>query len=104
MKSINIISAIKLSKLIKEKKDIVIVDIREDYEIINDGKIEGSLHIPMGDLINRLYQIPKGEKIIFHCNSGSRSENILNFMIMNNLYFNNYYSLDGGFLALKNLP
>ena len=57
----------------------------------------------MGDLINHLNVIPRGEKFVFHCNSGSRSENILNFMIMNNLYLDLYFSLDGGFLAFKNL-
>jgi rhodanese-related sulfurtransferase len=101
--TLNIISPFELSTLFKEKKDIVIIDIREDYEIENDGKIDGAIHIPMGDLINHLHDIPKGEKIIFHCNSGSRSENILNFMIMNNLYLDHYFSLDGGFSAFKNL-
>ena len=101
--TLNIISPHELSSLVKEKKDIVIIDIREDYEIENDGKIDGSIHIPMGDLINHLNVIPRGEKIVFHCNSGSRSENILNFMIMNNLYLDHYFSLDGGFLGFKNL-
>ena len=34
--TLNIISPHELSTLIKEKKDIVIIDIREDYEIEND--------------------------------------------------------------------
>ena len=31
-------------------------------KLINDGKIDGAIHIPMGDLINHLGEIPKGEK------------------------------------------
>ena len=55
--TLNIISPHELSTLVKEKKDIVIIDIREDYEIENDGKIDGSIHIPMGDLINHLNEV-----------------------------------------------
>ena len=91
------ISPTELKALIQNKSDISIIDIRELYEIKNDGKLDSSIHIPMGDLVNKLGDIPPAEKIIFHCNSGSRSENILNFLIMNNLYKENYYYLDGGF-------
>ena len=60
--TLNIISPLELSTLVKEKKDIVIIDIREDYEIENDGKIDGALHIPMGDLINHLKKFQVGKK------------------------------------------
>jgi rhodanese-related sulfurtransferase len=78
-----------------------VVDIREDYEIQIDGKLNGSIHIPLGDLINRLNELPVDRQIIFHCNSGSRSENILNFLIMNGLYKENYFHLEGGFKAIS---
>ena len=93
------ISPNELTALIQKKSDISIVDIRELYEIENDGKLDSSIHIPMGDLVNKLGKIPKSEKIIFHCSSGKRSENILNFLIMNNLYQDNYFYLEGGFNA-----
>ena len=93
------ISPNELTALIQKKSDISIVDIRELYEIENDGKLDSSIHIPMGNLVNKLGKIPKSEKIIFHCSSGKRSENILNFLIMNNLYQDNYFNLEGGFNA-----
>ena len=55
----------------------------------------------MGELVNKLGDIPPAEKIIFHCKSGSRAENILNFLMMNNLYQENYFTLEGGFSAIN---
>ena len=101
--NINVITPSELLKDIAEKKDLVIVDIRENYEIENNGKLETSIHIPMGDLVTKLGTLKNAEKVIFHCNSGSRSENILNFMLMNNLYKNNYYNLQGGYMAIVDL-
>ena len=95
------ISPNELTSLIQNKSDISIVDIRELYEIENDGKLDSSIHIPMGELVNKLGDIPPAEKIIFHCKSGKRSENILNFLMMNNLYQENYFTLEGGFSAIN---
>ena len=90
----------EFNSLSKINNQLLVVDIREDYEIQIDGKLNGSIHIPLGDLINRLNELPVDKQIIFHCNSGSRSENILNFLIMNGLYKENYFHLEGGFLAI----
>ena len=95
------ISPNELTALLQNKSDISIVDIRELYEIENDGKLDSSIHIPMGELVNKLDEIPLAEKIIFHCKSGIRSENILNFLMMNNLYQENYFALEGGFNAFN---
>ena len=93
---VNVIYSDKLSELIQNGEKIQIVDIREEYEIENEGKSNG-LHIPMGDLVSRIDELNKTGKVVFHCSSGNRSMNILKFFVMNNLYKENYYSLDGGF-------
>lgn len=95
------ISPTELTDLIQKKSNISIVDIRELYEIENDGKLDMSVHIPMGDLVNKLGDIPPADKIIFHCSSGNRSEKILNFLMMNNLYQENYFTLEGGFSSIN---
>ena len=95
------ISPTELTHLIQKKSNISIVDIRELYEIENDGKLDMSVHIPMGDLVNKLGDIPPADKIIFHCSSGNRSEKILNFLMMNNLYQENYFTLEGGFSSIN---
>ena len=62
----------EFNSLSKINNQLLVVDIREDYEIQIDGKLNGSIHIPLGDLINRLNELPIDRQIIFHCNSGSR--------------------------------
>ena len=100
MEEIRYMSPLELKKLINSKSDFQLVDIREKYELEIEGKVN-SLHIPMGELIERLNEISENKKVIFYCGSGNRSSNILNFMLMNDLYKNNYYSLEGGFRALS---
>ena len=90
----------EFNALLKINDQVLVVDIREDYEVQIDGKFNGSIHIPLEELVNRLNELPVDKQIIFHCNSGSRSENILNFLIMNGLYKENYFNLEGGFNAI----
>ena len=99
--NLNKISPIELDLLIQNKSDFLLIDLRENYEIEIDGKIDYSTHIPLGDLVDRLNELPNDRPVIFHCNSGSRSENILNFLIMNGLYKDNYFNLEGGFKAIS---
>jgi rhodanese-related sulfurtransferase len=96
--SINLISAVELKSLVDNNEDFQLIDIREKYELENEGK-SNALHVPMGELIDRLDEISSTKKVIFHCSSGQRSSNILNFMLMNSLHKNNYFSLEGGFKA-----
>ena len=93
---VNIISPAELSQFIQNGEDIQIVDLREDYEIENEGK-SNALHIPMGELVSRLEELSSTGKVVFHCSSGNRSMNILKFLIMNDLSKENYFHLEGGF-------
>jgi rhodanese-related sulfurtransferase len=49
-----------------------LLDVREDDEW-QAGHIEGSLHIPLGELGDRLGELPAGRRIVAVCRSGSRS-------------------------------
>ncbi len=55
-----------------QEKDYVLVDVRlpEEYE---DEHIPGSQLIPLGELTQRLTELPPDCDIIFYCNSGRRS-------------------------------
>ena len=57
----------------------------------------------MGELMDRLSEIKTDCPVVFHCRSGKRSENILNFLKINNLLADNYYNLIGGIGAWKEL-
>ena len=52
----------------------VVVDVREPGER-DGGVIPGSLSIPLGDLRDRLGELPKGVELLVHCASGQRSYN-----------------------------
>ena len=98
--NINRISPSNLDMLLQKKLDFLLIDLRENYELEIDGKVDYSIHIPLGEIVDRLNELPTDRPVIFHCGSGKRSESILNFLILNNLYKENYLNLDGGYQAI----
>ena len=99
--NLNRISPNELDLLSQKKSDFLLIDLRENYELEIDGKVDYSIHIPLGEILDRLNELPSDRPVIFHCGSGKRSESILNFLILNDLYKENYLSLDGGFQAIS---
>ena len=57
----------------KEKDKIVLVDVRNPEEIQTDGKIPGSILIPLGTLGQNIDKLDKSKKIMVYCHSGMRS-------------------------------
>jgi rhodanese-related sulfurtransferase len=57
------------------KDEYMILDVREADEL-QEGKIDGAVNIPLGQLIRKARHgdivDPKGKKIITYCNSGYR--------------------------------
>ena len=51
----------------------VVVDVRESDEFI-EGHIPGVVHIPMGDLGQRLHDLPAERPLYVICATGSRSK------------------------------
>ena len=98
----NHIDVVKLKGMLDAGEPVQIIDIRELYELETEGEI-GGVHIPMGELMDRLSELKTDVPVVFHCRSGKRSENILNFLKMNNLYLDNYHNLTGGINAWKEL-
>ena len=72
-----------------------IVDVREQAELDEDGRIEGAVHIPLGDLSGRASELA-GEPVVLICRSGTRSA-----MAADALRASGFeaYSVDGGILA-----
>ena len=73
----------------------IVVDVREDDERAA-GHIDGTLHIPLGQLSERAGEIPDDKPVYFQCLSGGRST-----MAANAFRRAGYeaYSLAGGVLA-----
>lgn len=56
----------------ERRDELVFLDVREDDEW-EAGHIEGSLHIPMGELGTRQDELPSDRPIVAVCRTGQRS-------------------------------
>ena len=79
-----------LSKLSK----VQLIDIREPYEY-EEGNIEGSINIPMGDFLEKLDQLETNKQIIIYCNTGRRSKPVV--YMTRKLHNITIYNLEGGY-------
>lgn len=95
----NEISVSELKKMMDNKEDFVLIDVREPLEF-ETGNIDG-IHIPMGTVLERLDEIPTDKKVVIHCKSGGRSGNIVRYLAIEKGY-TNLYNLQGGLLAWRN--
>lgn len=60
-----------------EVADRPVVDVREPHEWAA-GHAEGAIHIPMGEVVERLDEVPDGAAII--CRSGARSARVVAYL------------------------
>lgn len=93
-----LISALELHQAMQKGQDFEIVDVREPYEyaVANIG----SIHIPMGEICDRVAELPSDKNIVIMCRSGKRAEAVANVLITDHSMMN-IYILDGGILAWK---
>lgn len=89
------VSVFDLKKMMDEKKDFQLIDVREprEYEFCNIG---GEL-IPMGDILQQSEKIDREKEVIIYCRSGNRSANIIR-ALEQHFGFTNLYNLKGGIL------
>ena len=74
-------------------QDVVIVDVREDYEYA-DGHIPGAVLLPLGDIPDRVDEIPSDVPVILVCRSGNRSGQA--YQYLKNQGFTNIHNMLGG--------
>ena len=55
----------------KDKDKYIIIDVREEFELVT-GKFENSINIPLGQLRERINEIPKNKKVYVTCQVGQR--------------------------------
>jgi len=55
-----------LKKKLDSGEKLLLIDVREDWELEQDGAIGGAIHIPMGELDARMKDIPKDVQLIFY--------------------------------------
>jgi rhodanese-related sulfurtransferase len=60
-------------------EEAFILDVREPDEW-SAGHVEGSLHVPMGQVAARLADIPGDCRVVVACRSGGRSARVTDFL------------------------
>lgn len=63
----------ELLEFLDQNKDMLLIDVREPFEIASYGKIPSATNMPLSTLKENLHTLPKNKLIIFYCRSGARS-------------------------------
>lgn len=84
------ITPLELAELLKSKKPIRLLDVREPHEL-EISRIAGAQLIPLGQLAARLSELDSAEEMIVLCKAGTRSARALELL------------LSAGFRKVKNL-
>ena len=76
-------------------EDLTLLDVREAWEL-GVASVPGVLHIPMGDVADRVGDLDKSKEVVVLCRSGRRSLEVARFLQQNGF---NAVNLAGGILA-----
>lgn len=71
----------------------LVVDVREGSEY-RSGHIPRSKHISLGQLLQRLREVPKDKTVVVVCRSGSRSSRAAEMLM--EAGYRNVYNMSGG--------
>lgn len=71
----------------------LIVDVREGSEY-RSGHIPRAKHISLGQLLQRLREVPKDKTVVVVCRSGSRSSRAVELLM--EAGYRNVYNMSGG--------
>ena len=86
----------RLDEMRKSGEAHTLLDVREDQEV-DTCAIEGSLHIAMSELMERLDELHKDQPLVVMCHVGGRSSQVVQWMHANG--FENALNLTGGISA-----
>ena len=81
---------------IRNRDDVVLIDVRENSEYV-EGHIPGATLIPLGQIPDRLDEIPTDKTVVAVCRSGNRSSQATNFLREQG--FDNVHNMQGGMNA-----
>lgn len=87
------ITAAELKALLDKKKDLVLLDVREETEF-KICRIPGAKLIPLGQLPEFFSQLDPSKEMVVHCHHGGRSRRAIQFLKTKG--FANLKNLDGG--------
>ena len=69
-----------LQQKLAGEKPPFLLDVRMPPELLAEGRIAGSVNIPMNELQQRLAEIPRDAQVVTVCKSGMRSTNVAGWL------------------------
>jgi rhodanese-related sulfurtransferase len=76
-------------------ESLTLLDVREEWEL-GVASVPDVVHIPMGEVADRLGELDRSREVVVLCRSGRRSLQVANFLQQNGFHAVN---LAGGILA-----
>jgi rhodanese-related sulfurtransferase len=76
---------------------MTLLDVREDWEIALAPVPSPTLHIPMGEISDRIGELDPAKETVVICRSGGRSAQVAEFLDRQG--FDKVFNLSGGILA-----
>jgi hydroxyacylglutathione hydrolase len=86
----------ELSSLRDEQPDLMVIDVREPAEW-DEGHVDGATHLPMGEALRRLDEVPVDRPKAVLCAGGLRSSLVISALQRAGL--RNWYNVSGGMTA-----
>ena len=94
------ITATELKQRLDNGDNIQIVDVREAHEL-DIAKMPGTIHIPLGQVINRMSEIDPNRETVLHCKMGGRSARAIAALKQAG-FTGHLINLKGGIIAWSN--
>lgn len=90
------ITARDAKALLDTNKNIYLLDVRTLQEY-SQGKLAGSVLIPLGEFERRMREVPKNKTIVVYCAVGSRSKPVANFLAQQG--YKDVYNMSDGIVG-----
>ena len=94
------ITSTELKQRLDQGDDIQIIDVREDVEVAI-GRIPNSVHIPLGQVLNRMNEIDQTRETVVHCKMGGRSARAID-ALQRSGFRGKLVNLKGGIIGWSN--
>ena len=94
------ITSTELKQRLDKGEDIQIIDVREDNEVAL-ARIPNSVHIPLGQVLNRMDEIDPDRETVVHCKMGGRSARAID-ALQRSGFKGKLVNLKGGIIGWSN--
>lgn len=91
--SVTQLSASVLQEKLQQDNKLQLLDVREQNEF-DFARIEGSQHIPLGEIVGRIAELTVGAEYVVICHHGVRSQQAATYL--DQAGFSPIYNLVGG--------